>query len=89
MRFEFIPHIDSVNVLLNLYKFRSIILRKTKKYSEAIDVCNQGITIARHNRIQNYYLDLVTVLGSIYLLQKQIDKAKERFEMVLNYDYER
>lgn len=85
---KFIPNIDSVTVTLNLYKFRAIILRRTKKYAEAIETCKQGLNIARRNRIQSYYLDLVTVLGSLYLLQKQTTKAEACFEMVLNYNYD-
>ncbi|SEM96755.1 helix-turn-helix transcriptional regulator [Lihuaxuella thermophila] len=81
-----ISQIDNIGIVLNLYRFKSIILRKMKRYADAIDVCKEGIDIARRNRIQNRYLDLVTVLGSIYLYQKQIEKAKRLFKLVLRYD---
>ncbi|MBA4494173.1 tetratricopeptide repeat protein [Paenactinomyces guangxiensis] len=82
----FIPQIRNIFTILNIYKFRAIILRKMKMYTEAIDVCREGIDIARRNQVQNRYLDLINVLGSIYLLQAQLEKAMQCFDMVANYD---
>ncbi|MBA4493669.1 tetratricopeptide repeat protein [Paenactinomyces guangxiensis] len=83
-----IPQIDSVHVRLNLYKSRAVFLRKMKKYEEAIDVCKEGIDIARRNRSENRQLGLITVLGSVFFLQKRYEKAKQRFQSVLDYDPE-
>lgn len=83
-----IPQIDSTRTILNLYRFRAMILRKMKKYAEALKICQEGIDIALRNRNQNRYLELITVMGSIYLLEKKFEKAKQRFQMVLDYDPE-
>jgi tetratricopeptide (TPR) repeat protein len=80
---------SSLYTLLNIYKYRAILLRRMEKYSEAIEICKEGINIGICNKIQNRYLDIMNILGSVYLLQKQCDKAENCFQMVLNYDYER
>ena len=82
-----LERIENIHIKLNLHKFRAQILRKMGKYQEALTVCSRGIDIAKQNRIQSYYLDLITVTGSIYLLKKQFEEAKLRFSAVLTYDY--
>ncbi|MFC7440793.1 tetratricopeptide repeat protein [Laceyella putida] len=79
---------SSYYTLLNIYKYRAMLLRKMQKYAEAIEICKEGIHLGFRNNIQNRYLDIMNILGSIYLLQKQLDKAEHYFQMVLNHDYE-
>lgn len=81
-----ISQIDSIHVVLTLYKSRAIILRKMGNYHEAIEVCKEGMDIARRNKTENRQLDLINILGSIYLLRKDFKKAKQRFQSVLDYD---
>ncbi|MBA4544385.1 MULTISPECIES: helix-turn-helix domain-containing protein [Thermoactinomyces] len=81
-----IPEIDSIRVILNLYKFKSIILRQKRDYDTATQICKEGIEIARRNRNQNRHLDLLNVLGSIYLLEKKYEKAEQHFMIVLESD---
>ncbi|SEN67517.1 helix-turn-helix domain-containing protein [Lihuaxuella thermophila] len=81
-----IPQIDSIPVLLDLYKYRAAILRERGAFQEAISISNEGIEIARRNWIQNQHLDLLNVLGSVYLKNKKFEMAFPRFEMVLKLD---
>ncbi|MRG27775.1 tetratricopeptide repeat protein [Laceyella tengchongensis] len=74
--------------LLNLYKFRSMILRDQEMYEEALHCCDKGMQIARNHRssIRSHYLDFILISGSIYLLQKDFTKAYDRFQLALNSD---
>lgn len=83
-----ISDIDNTSVLLNIYKSKATILSKMRKYEEAVEVCKNGISIAMRNHIPVRYLDLIVVLGSIYLSQEQVKSAKQCFETVLRYDRE-
>lgn len=81
--------IDKNNyALLDFYKFRSIILRNQKMFEAARQCCNEGIDIATSIRSDNRYLDLMIILGSIYLSEGDFDRAYDRFELVLNADSE-
>lgn len=82
-----IPQINSIPVVLDLYKYRSTILRERGDFEQAINICNEGIEIARRNRIQSKeYLELINILGSIYLKEKKFDLSLQRFEMVFKLD---
>lgn len=83
---ESISEVESVSLLLNLYNYHSTLLREREAFDEAIRICNEGIQIAKKNRIQNRQLDLLNVLGSIYLKQKMFSKALQCFQMVLDID---
>ncbi len=74
--------------LLNLYKFRSMILRDHEMYEESLHCCDKGMKIARNHRssIRIHYLDFILISGSIYLLQKDFAKAYDRFQLALNSD---
>ncbi|MBA4496327.1 tetratricopeptide repeat protein [Paenactinomyces guangxiensis] len=81
-----IPQINSIRVVLNLYKYRSILLRERGQFEEAIAICKEGIEIARRNWLKIQHLDLLNVSGSVYLKDKKLDMALPRFEMVLKLD---
>jgi tetratricopeptide (TPR) repeat protein len=74
--------------MLNLYKFRSIILRDQNLIEDALQCCNKGMRIARNrsNTRIGRYLDFLIISGSIYLKQKEFSKAFERFQLTLNSD---
>ncbi|MBA4493814.1 tetratricopeptide repeat protein [Paenactinomyces guangxiensis] len=81
--------IDKTNyALLDFYKYRSMILRNQNMYEEALRCCLEGIEIATSIGSQNRYLDLLIILGSIYLTQGDFDKAYDRFKLVLTADHE-
>ncbi|SEM84290.1 tetratricopeptide repeat protein [Lihuaxuella thermophila] len=74
--------------VLNLYKFRSMILRDQGMYEEAIDCCHKGMQIARSRgsiRI-GLYLDFLIIYGSINLKQKEFTKAYDSFQLALASD---
>ncbi|MCH5584747.1 helix-turn-helix transcriptional regulator [Shimazuella sp. AN120528] len=81
-----IDKIERTSVALSLYKYRAIILRRRRMFSEAIAVCKAGIRLAGKNEIQYRHLDLINVMGSIFLEQEKWDKAEKRFQMVLLMD---
>lgn len=83
---ESISQINNTHVVLNLYRYHALILQKIKRYDEAVNICKEGIKLARRNRVTRRYLDLLNVLGSVYLLQKQYEKAILQFETVLMHD---
>ncbi|SEM73518.1 tetratricopeptide repeat protein [Lihuaxuella thermophila] len=74
--------------VLNLYKFRSTILRDQGHYGEALQCCNKGQKLARRYRSssKSHYLDFIILSGSIFLLQKEFTKAFERFQLALDSD---
>ncbi|TCW40759.1 tetratricopeptide repeat protein [Laceyella sacchari] len=81
-----IQEIELTRVTLNLYKFRAILLRKSKMFSEAIACCKEGIRKGKKNLFLSRTYDLLNVLGSIYLQQKAYGKAAYYFELVINND---
>lgn len=74
--------------VLNLYKFRTTILRDQGMYEEACNYCDQGLQIAKSHRrsSRSHYLDFIIISGSIYLLQKNFVKAFERFQLAIKLD---
>ncbi|TCP70586.1 helix-turn-helix transcriptional regulator [Baia soyae] len=74
--------------LINLYKHRAMVLRDSKMYEEAHQCCKQGMQITRNRsdgRI-GHYLDFLIISGSIYLQQKELTKAFDRFQLALGSD---
>lgn len=81
-----ISQIDHPEVVLDLYKFRVILLRKSKNYSEAIQYCKEGIRIGYRKNSLTRTIDLLLLLGSIYLRIKEYDKADQYFRMAMSLD---
>ncbi|SDY38574.1 helix-turn-helix transcriptional regulator [Thermoactinomyces sp. DSM 45892] len=81
-----LPEIESISTRLNLYKYRSTLLREREEFDAAIQMCREGMELARRNQIQHSHLDLLNILGSIYMKQSLFDKALLRFQMVLEID---
>lgn len=79
--------IDKNNgALLDFYTFRATLLRNRGMYSEASQVCEEGFKILKSVRSRNRYLDLLNILGSIHLYQKDFDTAYDRFHLALASD---
>ncbi|WP_028775805.1 hypothetical protein [Shimazuella kribbensis] len=57
---------EPIKVRLNLYKFKSQLLKTAKKYKEAIECAKEGISIARKDKDRNRIFGLLIVLGTIY-----------------------
>lgn len=74
--------------VLNLYKFRSIILRDQNLFAEALHYCNEGRRIAKSRWSSNIgrYLDFLIIAGSIFLKQKEFQKAYDRFQLTIDSD---
>lgn len=74
--------------VLNLYKFRSSILRDQGMFKEALECCHKGTQIARsrgNNRI-GLYLDFLIISGSIFLKKKKYSRSFDRFLLTLDSD---
>ncbi|MBA4493228.1 helix-turn-helix domain-containing protein [Paenactinomyces guangxiensis] len=78
--------IENISVVLNLYQFRAAIFRGREDFEKAIAICNEGIEIAVRYRIKKRHLDLLNILGTVYLKQTIYDKALQCFQIVLWMD---
>lgn len=74
-----INEIKNVEVELLLYEQRSKILKKFKMYEEAILCVQNGINMARTNKIFDRAFDLLTFLGTLYVETSQFDRGKNCF----------
>lgn len=74
--------IQNIQVILNMYETRAIVLRRLNHPREALQYCTEGIEIARFNEIHERSFDLWTTLGSIYCDLRNYEKAKECFQVV-------
>ncbi|TCP60824.1 tetratricopeptide repeat protein [Baia soyae] len=84
---ESLSEIENIPVRLNFYKYRSTLLREQEEFNKAIQICEEGIELARKTKMQDDgYLDLLNILGSIYLKQRLFNKALSRFQMALEID---
>jgi tetratricopeptide (TPR) repeat protein len=80
--------IESTEIKLNLFKSRVIALRRGKQYQEAIECGKDGLYLARRDHQYHRYYDLLIVIGSVHLLQKNFDVAYESFQTVFRMDEE-
>lgn len=71
--------IESQEKVLLIYEQRSKLLWEMGMYEEAITCAKKGIIISRINKIYERAFDLWTILGSIYLDQKQYKTAENCF----------
>lgn len=74
--------------VLNLYKFRSTILRDEEHYDDALECCKNGTMISRKHWSINisHYLDFLIIAGSVFLKQHDYQKAWDRFELAIDSD---
>lgn len=66
-----IPQINSSQVVLNLFKSRATLLRRNKKYLEAIQCCMEGIEIGHQNLILSRTMDLMLIYGIVHMEQEE------------------
>ena len=76
--------IESQETILLIYEQRSKLLWEMGLYDEAITCTKKGIIISRINKIYERAFDLWTILGSIYLDQKQYKIAEKCFLTALD-----
>ncbi|MFC4546038.1 tetratricopeptide repeat protein [Paenactinomyces guangxiensis] len=81
-----IPQINNHQVVLELYKYRVILLRKGKNYQKAIECCKEGIQVGYRRKSLTRTIDLLLLLGSIHLRKQEFDKANHCFQMALSLD---
>lgn len=79
-----IKEIESMDMVLELYKVRISILIKLKLYDEAIGYARQGIEAARINGKTEQACELWLLNGKIYLAMKKWEEAENCFLTVLN-----
>lgn len=77
--------IDQVETVLGFYWLRSDLLRRSGVLDEAMKYAQEGIEIARKNRVWISLFDLWTVLGTIYMDLKEWRQAKTCFEVALSF----
>ena len=62
-----LKNIDQTETVLSFYWLRSELLRRGGVLDEAMKYAQEGIEIARKNRVWISLFDLWTVLGTIYM----------------------
>ncbi|MDQ0417811.1 tetratricopeptide (TPR) repeat protein [Croceifilum oryzae] len=82
-----LPEIESISTRLSMYQHRSVLLREREEFNTAIQLCEEGLVLARRNQIQWSHVELLNILGSIYLKLRLFDKALLRFQIVLETDH--
>lgn len=80
--------IQNINVILNMYETRAIVLKRLNRPREALQYCIEGIEIARLNEIHERSFELWTVLGSIYSNLRNFERAEECFEIVFGLKHQ-
>ncbi|MCH5586354.1 hypothetical protein MK805_15540 [Shimazuella sp. AN120528] len=81
-----IHEIEPIKVRLNLYKFKSQLLKTAKKYKEAIECAKEGISVARKDKDRNRIFGLLIVLGTIYFELGNDNKAETCFNTVALFE---
>lgn len=77
-------NIDQAETVLSFYWLRAELLRKSGVLDEAMKYAQEGIEIARKNRVWIGLFDLWTVLGTVYMDRKDWENAKACFDVVLS-----
>ncbi|OYD09127.1 tetratricopeptide repeat protein [Paludifilum halophilum] len=80
---EEIPRIRQMDTILDLYRMRTDLLRRTGMVDEAIKCGKEGLEIARFNHLPQRTFDLWTSLGGVYLLKKDWEEAELSFNIAL------
>ncbi|SMO77211.1 transcriptional regulator [Melghirimyces algeriensis] len=75
--------IDDMESLLTCYWLRSELLRKHKVYDLATQYAMEGLDLAQRNKQYDYMFDLWTVLGSVFMSKREIDRAQSCFDTAL------
>lgn len=78
--------IENVEVVLNMHDVQAQVYRKSKMYSEAIDVANQGIRKAQINKKLNRIVELWSTLANIYIDMNEHSKAECILQLALELE---
>ncbi|SMO71189.1 tetratricopeptide repeat protein [Melghirimyces algeriensis] len=80
---EHLHQIEEIDIILSFYWLRADLLRRSGMLQESIQYAKDGLELARLNQKYHSMFDLWTVLGSVYMQQKQWNKAESCFDMAL------
>ena len=72
--------------VLNMHDVQAQVYRKSKMYSEAIDVANQGIRKAQINKKLNRIVELWSTLANIYIDMNEHSKAECILQLALELE---
>lgn len=73
-----VHEIESLEVKLQVYELKAIILKQRGKYDEAIRYIIDAIWISQINKCQfDRRVELFTLLGNIYIVQEKLRKAEK------------
>lgn len=78
-------HIDT-ETALNMYQLTASLYIKSKRYEAAVDLCKQGINIARRNRSYDRSFELWVTLGDAYSQQGELNQAKICLETASRFE---
>lgn len=78
-----IGKIDNIEVKINMFEIRAVLLIKTKFYDEAKEYAEKGIELARVNKQIERGFELWTTLGRICVECKNYEEAEEYFNLAL------
>ncbi|KPC76822.1 tetratricopeptide repeat protein [Laceyella sacchari] len=81
-----IPNIADAATLLGFYWLRAEFSRLIGLYQESIEYAEEGIEIARRNKLYDSMCDLWIVLGSAYTATKDWSMAETSFKMALKVE---
>lgn len=81
-----IRNISDVGTLLGFYWLRAEFSRLIGLYEESIEYAEEGIEIARRNKLYDSMCDLWIVLGSAYTATKEWSMAETSFKMALKLE---
>lgn len=80
---EDLPKIHQMETYLSLYWLKAELLRRSGVLDDALEVCLEGLHIARMNKEYGSLFDLWTVLGSIYVEKGEWENAEACFRLTM------
>ncbi|MBO2534086.1 MAG: hypothetical protein CW342_14650 [Thermoactinomycetaceae bacterium] len=80
---EDLPKIPQMETCLSLYWLKAELLRRSGVLDDAMEVCMEGLHIARINKEYGSLFDLWMVLGSIYMEKGEWEKAEACFRLTM------
>lgn len=79
-------NIQKLDVLLNMFELRAILLYKHKLFADAMCVAQRGLSIAMINRQYDRVVELYYEIGRIHVQLNEWEEAKNCFETACRYE---
>lgn len=76
--------IDNIDTRLTFYWMHAELLRRTHSYDQALKIAKKGLDLAVENTHSKYIFDFWTLLGCVYTVTDQLDKAESCFKTALH-----